>query len=109
MELNKEKNKTTISVNLKRRQGTDNNRETALYLQVIYRRKRAIIFSQIINIQHMNTHAFLSASNLYPILIEPHRDIRKKSRCSYRLPFYPSPPSPRRSPSYTGLLQNSQK
>ena len=39
MELNKEKNKTTISVNLKRRQGTDNNRETALYLQVIYRRK----------------------------------------------------------------------
>ena len=26
MELNKEKNKTTISVNLKRRQGTDNNR-----------------------------------------------------------------------------------
>ena len=39
MELNKEKNKTTISVNLKRWQGTDNNRETALYLQVIYRRK----------------------------------------------------------------------
>ena len=39
MELNKEKNKTTISVNQKRRQGTDNNRETALYLQVIYRRK----------------------------------------------------------------------
>lgn len=38
MEQNKERNRTIISVNLKRRQGAD-NREATLFLQVIYRRK----------------------------------------------------------------------